>query len=264
MSTAMLQAGWVWEGMAFDPGVQPTVFGVGEGCEYFGLDRANFLFHPNTAFHFEKLDGVSEFTADISKWDWYETTAETGRFTFAQRRDDRPERVVQEATTVSELSIDFPNCTGAYIDDTHGIMAHDEYTPEVPARIKRAACSQNPDMDLWIVVYTHEFDKEYWAHWRPHVDVVALWIWKSEQIPEIDVAIARCRELFPEARLNMGVYLRDFDIPAPVPIDLLRIQLESITQHLDAGVLDGYAILSTCMIDDQVEQAEFVRDFIQA
>lgn len=264
MSDVMRDAGWVWEGLAFDPGVPPTVFGVGEGCEYFGLDRANFLFHPNTPFNFSKLAGVREFTAEISKWEWYETTAENGRFTFAQTRDDHPEKVAEEAAIVSELSVDFPNCTGAYIDDTHGIMRHDDYTPEVPAQIKQAACSQNPDMDLWIVVYTHEFDEEYWAHWRPYVDVVALWIWKSQQIPGIDEDIARCRELFPEARLNMGIYLRDFDIPAPVPIEMLQVQLESVKKHLEAGVLDGYAILSTCMIDGQVEQAEFVREFIHA
>ena len=48
----MAETGWVWEGLAFDPGVQPTIYGVGEGTKYFGLDKANFIFHPNTSFIF--------------------------------------------------------------------------------------------------------------------------------------------------------------------------------------------------------------------
>lgn len=264
MGELMKQAGWVWEGLHFDPGVQPTVFGVGDGCKYFGLQRANFLFHPNTEFHFARLEGVTEFTADISKWEWYETETKTGRFTFAQDRDDRPVSVMAEAERVSELSLKFPNCTAAYIDDTHGVMGYDGYSPDVPRQIKEATTAHNPDMDLWMVVYTHEFEEEYWADWLGYADVIALWIWESKNIPEIDSYIHRCRERFPDTRLNMGIYLRDFSIPAPVPVELLKVQMESIAQHLQEGTLDGYAVLSTCMIDGQVAQAEFVRDFIDA
>ena len=64
----MRDAGWVWEGSGFDPGVEPTLYGVGEGATFFGLDGANYMFHPNTEVAFAKLARVPRVTADISKW----------------------------------------------------------------------------------------------------------------------------------------------------------------------------------------------------
>ncbi len=266
MSTRkMAQAGWVWEGLAFDPEVDPTVYGVGEGVKYFGVPGANFIFHPNNEVNFAKLSDVPRVTADISKWVWYATTAEgTGRHTFAQRRDDDPEVVKAEAAKVSRLSLDFPNVVAAFIDDTHGVCVRDNYTPDTPAQISEALHSDNPDLDLWIVVYTHELDKDYWQDWVDSVDVINLWIWRSEEIPGIDDDIARCRQLFPDKRLVMGVYMRDYTPRIPVPLDMLEIELEAIARHLEAGTLDGYNILGACLIDQHPEQAEFIRDFIRA
>jgi len=259
----MLEAGWVWEGLAFDPEVDPTVYGVGEGVTYFGLSGANFLFHPNNATNFAKLSHVPRVTADISKWVWYPTTsADTGRHTFAQRREDAPAVVAAEAEKVGRLSLDFPNVVAAYIDDTHGVCMHETYTPDTPRQIAEALRGPNPDLDLWIVVYTHEFDREYWQDWLDYVDVINLWVWESKNLPEIDAYIAECRELFPDQRLVMGVYMRDYTPRAPVAVDLLEIELSAIARHLEAGTLDGYSILAACLIDQHPEQAEFIRDFI--
>jgi len=263
MSAAnMLECGWVWEGLAFDPGLEPTVYGVGEGATYFGLEGANFLFHENTEINLAKLSHVPRVTADISKWVWRPAKTEAGRFTCAQHREDSPETVAAEAEKVSRLSLDFPNLVGGFIDDTHGVCAHDTYTADTPARVSEALHAHNPDLDLWIVVYTHEFEKDYWQDWLPHVDVINLWVWNSGDLVHTDEYIARCRELFPDKRLVMGVYLTDYALQAPVPLDLLEVEMEAIARHVEAGTLDGYNILAACLIDQRPEQAEFVRDFI--
>ncbi len=261
---SMLEAGWVWEGLAFDPALQPTVYGVGEGVKYFGLDGANFMFHPNNETNLAKLAHVPRVTADISKWIWVETKAESGRWTYAHDRNDDPEVVKAEAEKLSRLSLDFPNVVAGFIDDTHGEATHDTYSPDTPRQIREALHSANPNLDLWIVVYTHQLDDDFWLDWLDHVDVINLWIWKSEDIPGIDDGIARCRELFPDKRLVMGVYIRDYTLRAPVPLEMLEIELEAIARHLEAGTLDGYNILATCLIDQHPEQAEFIRDFIHS
>jgi len=261
---SMKEAGWVWEGLAFNPGHEPSVYGVGEGATYFGLEAANFMFHPNNEINFAKLSHVSKVTADISKWVWEETRCETHRFTCAQRRDDNPETVLAEAEKVSRLSLQFPNVVAAFIDDTHGVAGHDNYSPDTPRRIREAVCSHNPDLDLWIVVYTHEFEEQYWADWLEHVDVINLWVWKSEDLPHTDEYITQCRKAFPDKRIVMGAYMRDYAIPAPVPLDMMEVELEAIAKHLEAGTLDGYSILCASLIDQHPEQAEFIRDFIHS
>jgi len=260
----MTDAGWVWEGLAFNPGHDPSVYGVGEGVTYFGLDKANFLFHPNNETNLRKLSHVSEVTADISKWVWEPADCDTHRFTFAQRHDGDPETVLAEAEKVSSLSLQFPNIVAAYIDDTHGIAARDNYTADTPREIKQTVCSHNPDLDLWIVVYTHEFDNTYWQDWRPHVDVINLWVWNSGDLPHTDEYIARCREVFPDKRIVMGIYMRDYPLIAPVSLDMLEIQMTAIARNLDTGTLDGYSILCATLIDTHPEQAEFIRDFIHS
>ncbi len=62
----------------------------------------------------------------------------------------------------------------------------------------------------------------------------------------------------------MGAYLRDYTMVAPVPMDRVQVQWESIARNLEAGTLDGYSILSANLIDGHLEQALWIRDFIAA
>ena len=266
MSTnGMAEAGWVWEGIGFDPGVEPTVYGVGEGATYFGVPGANFIFHPNNEVNFAKLSHVPKVTGDISKWIWHEaTTAETGRFTFAQGRKDDPEFVAAEAEEVGRLSLQFPNIVGAFIDDTHGVAAHEKATPDAPAKIKQALRRHNPDLDLWIVVYTHEFENEYWQDWVEAVDVINLWVWEYQNLVNIDEYVEGCRKVFPDKPIVMGIYIRDYPSRSPVPLDFLEIELNAILKHLDTGIMTGYNILGNCLIDQHPEQAAFIREFIHS
>ncbi len=259
---SMKEAGWVWEGIGFDPGVLPTVYGVGEGMEYFGVEGATLIFHPNTPTNLAKLSRARRVTADISKWIWFETKAENGRFTFAQTRDDSPTTVAAEAENVSRLSLEFQNLTGAFIDDTHGVAAHGDYTPDSPKAIKEAVRRHNDGLDLEIVVYTHELGKPYWGDWIDAVDAVSLWVWESANLPNIDAYLSECRRVFPTQRINMGVYIRDYALPGPVPLDMLTLELEAIRRHLNSGELDGYSILGNCLIDQHPEQAQLIREFI--
>ena len=263
MARSLREVGWAWEGLGFDPGVKPSIYGVGEAATYFGVEGATYIFHENNEVAFAKLAHVPRVTADISKWRWYETTAETGRFTFAQGREDDPGTVAAEAENVSKLSTRFPNVVGAFIDDTHGVAAHANAKPDSPRLIKAALRRHNPSLDLWIVVYTHEFGKEYWQHWLEPVDVINLWVWECQNLVHTTEYIEQCRQVFPGKRINMGVYIRDYPSRSPVPITLLEAELNAIASGVESGLLDGYNILGGCLIDQHPEQAEFIRDFIQ-
>ena len=76
--------------------------------------------------------------------------------------------------------------------------------------------------------------------------------------------VDRCGELFPKTPLYIGCYLRDYVKKEPMPIHLLEDRFERIVRYLEQGKIAGYAILGTVLIDGQLEQAQWIRDFIAA
>jgi hypothetical protein len=249
----------VWEGQGIDPGVPLSVFGAGEGARWFGLSRAVFLFHANTPLALGKMRLLDEVVCDISKWKW--RWGEGKR--FQPYIDAALETVRKEAEDVSRLSLDFGNVTGAIHDDMKGLADHEGYTAADYAPVYEAVKQHNPSLKLWTVVYMEELQPESWAGYERFIDVVHLWA-RPADIPEIDRYVDRCRALFPTKPINLGCYLRDYSLAAPLPMDLLRHQWERIPGYLERGLIDGYAILGSVLIDGHQEQATWVRDFIAA
>ena len=250
--------GWVWEGQGLDPGVNPSVLGIGDGCEFFGLTRANYLFHPNDDFALSRLAWLDEVTCDISKWKWKDSPSGGADHWI----DAAPESVRAEAELVSRLSLRHPNITGAFHDDVLGLVRREETTPEQYGEIYAAVKSHNPKLKQWVVVYTHELAAEEWARFGEFVDVVNLWVWNAENLVHLDDYIPQCREVFPGKPLILGCYLRDYPTVAPVPLELVRVQFQCLLRHLDAGRLDGFSILSANLIDGHLDQAMWIREFI--
>jgi hypothetical protein len=256
--------GWVWEGVAFDPGVEPTIYGVGEGATYFGLDRVNFMFHPNNEITLGKLRDKREIIADISKQKYVEMRDAEGRFGNGHWFDFRIETVLAEAENLSRLSLQFPNVVGGIIDDSSVTATGQQWTGQDYLNVRAALHSANPDLRLWMVVYSHELEQSYWELAVPIVDVANLWIWNSRDIPHLPEYVDRCAEVFPGREIVVGVYIRDYPEMAPVPLDRLKLQLETIAGLLDQGRITGYSVLAACLIDQHPAQAELIREFIAA
>ncbi len=252
--------GWVWEGQGLDPGVEPSIFGVGEGCDYFGLSRAWYMFHPNTELAMSKMAGLDEVICDIAKWGFKEVDYPGAAHTV----DARPERVISEAALVSRLSTQFPNITGAIHDDMLGLTKGEDFSPAQYAEVYQALKSENPDLKLWAVVYSHELDADQWADFRPFMDVISLWVWETKNLRYLDEYIEKCRELFPGRPLIMGCYLREYPACAPVPMEMIKLQWECLLRHVEDGTVDGYSILGAVLIDGHQQQANWIRDFIAA
>ncbi|OIN97029.1 hypothetical protein AUJ66_04535 [Candidatus Desantisbacteria bacterium CG1_02_38_46] len=254
---------WVWEGQGFDQGVEPSIFGVGEGAIYFGLSRVCYMFHPNTEFAMKKLSNFEEVVCDISKWKFKEVERE-GNVACGMKNsvDAKPETVKEEAGNISKLSLKFHNITGAIHDDMLGLCKRENYTPQQYGEIYKALHNDNSELKLWVVVYTHELDPAKWEGFLPYIDVVNLWVWEARNLTNLDEDIQKCRKIFSNKPIILGCYLRDYPTVAPVPMDLLRCQWERIPRYLDEKLIAGYSILGAVLIDGQQEQAEWVRDFI--
>jgi len=122
------------------------------------------MFHPNTPFALQHLSWLDEVTCDIAKWK-FKDSANGGAEHWV---DATPETVRNEAALVSRLSVEFPNLTGAFHDDMLGLIRREKFTPEQYAEVYAAVKSANPDLKLWIVVYTHELEARSGSTLRLH------------------------------------------------------------------------------------------------
>jgi len=248
-----------------DPGVPPSIFGVGEAAEFFGLNRCIFIFHPTTALALHKLSDKAEVVVDISKWVLEEQRLSDSFFHVAwrNRRDSRPEVAIAEAERLSRLAVGFPNVTGGFIDDTTCMFEYGSYSTQVPEQLRGALHSANPDLKLWIVVYVTQLDEGYWQPFLPFVDTISLWM-GVDDIPRLPEHVERCREVFPGKQISVGSYIRDYRAMRANPLDRIALQYETMYRLWREERIDGYNILSANAIDLAPDECAWIRDFIAA
>jgi len=271
----LAEAGWIWEGQGLVGGVDPSIFGVGEGAEYFGLKKVCYMFHPNDKLAMEKLSHFDEVVCDIAKWKFRRCQRETTQSiegggapeivpAVRMYRDGKVVTMRQEAEAVSRLSLTYRNVTGAIDDELFGHVKREGITPGQYRTVYQSLKRSNPRLRLWGVLFDFELDNKEVTGYIPYMDLINIWIWNSKDFSSLDRHLERCRELFPGKPLVLGCYLRDFFVQRPMPLDILKFQWEQILKHVANGTIDGYSILAACLIDGQPEQARWVRDFIKA
>ena len=254
--------GYVWEGQPAYRDFPPSMYGLGEGCAYFGLRKAYYLYHGNNAAALSKLAHLEEVLCDISIWRYRKVEDAQGAIGWGIYHEKSPDVIRAEADTVSRLSLSFPNVRGAMLDDLLGAIKSEGYAPDTCVGIRTALQAHNPRLQVCSTVYTHELDARNWTDFDALIDVVFLWVWKSEDLVRLDEGVARCREIFPGKPIVLGCYLSDYTLKAPVPMDRLRSQWERIPGYLEKDLINGFCILGAYLIDHHPEQATWVRDFI--
>jgi hypothetical protein len=199
--------GYVWEGQGFDPGVPPSVLGVGDGCRLMKMSKAVFLFHPNDSWSLSRLTHLNDVVCDISKWKVRFLEPVPGRYSNAIDCyvDGSLDKVLEEAKNVAQLKKEFPNITGVIHDDLLGLcerygMTAEEYFP-VYQVVKDAG------LKLWLVYYAHELEiiEGKRKDFNQFADVVHFWVWKSEDLYNLDMYMERLRKSFPDKPVNLGV-----------------------------------------------------------
>ncbi|HQE76971.1 MAG TPA: hypothetical protein PLK00_11130, partial [Candidatus Hydrogenedentes bacterium] len=213
-----------------------------------------------TPLALRRLAHLDEVVPDVSKWR-FRDSENGGSECYC---DGRPETVRAEAEKVSQFSLEFPNVTGGYYDDMKGLMTKFGHGAAECARIHDALRSRNPRLRLHTVVYSHELDPPgFWQELLPFMDVVTFWVWGYERLTTLEDDLKRCRDLFGSRPILMGCYLRDYPSVSPMPMESVRHQWRVLAKALAGGLVDGYDILATVLIDGHLEQAEYIRDFIK-
>jgi hypothetical protein len=197
----LADVGYVWEGQGFNRYLFPSIYGVGEGVRYFGLNKMVYMYHPNTRVAMEKLTSYSEVICDISKW---KVRGQEDN-SILKYHDGKIETKLEEARAVSDLSVQFPNVKGGYDDDLMGMIKKQGYTPDQYAPVYHELKRKTPTTNFgpWSTLTSLKKSSgpsllPIWissAFGSGKRKIFQTWI-------DISIAVARC---FPANRLVWGV-----------------------------------------------------------
>lgn len=255
----MRDLGWCWDGQGFNGGVNPSIFGVGEGTRWFGLAKVCYMFHPNTDLALQKLSGFAEVVCEISKWKV--RRVENG---VAHYLDGSLETKRSEAALVSRLSTTHRNITGAVDDDLLAAIKREGITPDQYAGVYEALKNDNPGLQLWAVVYSRELVRRDWDGFEPYMDIINLCVGDVADFMNLETYLDACEALFPGKPVNLVYRLRDFrhGTSGCIAMPVLQSQWELLRSTIRDGRLSGYSILGGFLIDMHPQQAKWLRDFI--
>lgn len=117
-------------------------------------------------------------------------------------------------------------------------------------------------LDIWVVLYTGEFNM---ASLKPHLDlcdVVTMWTWNASDLARLGDSFARFGEIVGRKRKVLGLYMWDYGAHQPIPVDAMKQQCETGLCWLREGRIDGMIFLASCICDLGLDAVEWSRKWI--
>ncbi len=161
------------------------------------------------------------------------------------------------------LSEDFPNLTGALMDDffRNDPVAPGRFTAEQVEGFRRQLHAARRPLDLYVVVSAHDLDLPIRQH-LDAVDAITFWTWHAKDLDALERNFGRLEELAPQPRKLLGLYMWDFGACAPVPMAAMEHQCRLGFEWLKAGRVAGLVFLASCIADLELEAVEYARRLI--
>ena len=103
---------------------------------------------------------------------------------------------------------------------------------------------------------------------RPYLDFcdeTSFWFWKSSNIVSMRDNVMRCRDLIgADKDMLLGLYMWDYSLSAPVPVDRMAMQLENAASFLSDGTIDGLIFHPTYAAALDVPGVNLAKEWIRA
>jgi len=164
---------------------------------------------------------------------------------------------------VIALGEDFPNLTGAIMDDffRNNPEAPGRYTPDQIEGFRSRLHAARRPLDLYVVLYTHDLELPLQPY-LDAVDVITFWTWHAKNLSALEDNFSRLERIAPGKRKMLGLYMWDFGEGAPMPADAMEHQCLMGLEWLRTGRVEGLIFLATCIADLDLEAVEYARRFI--
>ena len=238
---------WIWGGPTPSWGGSMAKDAALKAAKYFGFDNVMYVYGPLNEETMELHKGCGKLICSLGQ-----NTRNQG----AQVLGD-----VEEAEELSRLSLTYRNVKGGVIDDmicNYG----PKYDMKTYMGVYDALHKHNPELELYGVVYTYELDMPRARDIAMCIDRVILWTWDSSDLPALEMNVEKCREIFPDKKIMMGVFMFDYGLKVfPNAPEAMTYQLLKSKKLLQDGKIEDIVLLGDREIEKCPVIAACIRDF---
>jgi hypothetical protein len=180
-----------------------------------------------------------------------------------------------EREAVLKLAERQPNITGFILDDFfHGHVTGDSADVDLTRGSFKASLSpaqlrdlrgrlviRGRRLPLISVVYTGQISPAALDHLE-QVDQITLWTWEPGDLQHLERNFQRLEALVRQKTILLGCYMYDFSKSKPLPVGLMKQQVELGYKWLQEGRIAGMVFLATPICDLELPAVEWSRDWI--
>lgn len=167
-----------------------------------------------------------------------------------------------------EMASKMPNLVSVYLDDFF-IGAATPKQNESPGNLtvsgiqalKEELDAQKRRLDLSLVLYSNQLNPSISQHIR-FCDVVSFWTWKATELVNLQRSFGTYRQIIPDKRTLLGIYMWDFGNCKPVTLELMEHQCALGLQWLKEGKIEGLIFHCTPLCDMKIEAVEWSKNWI--
>lgn len=170
-----------------------------------------------------------------------------------------------------ELADKLSNLVSVYLDDFFCIpdedtLVNNEETPanltvEDIRNLKAELDARKRPLDLSLVLYSHQLRPLIAGHIR-YCDVVAFWTWNAADLVHLESNFESYREIIPDKRTLLGIYMWDFGGKRPIALDLMKHQCRLALRWFEEGRIEGMIFHCTPLCDMKLEAVEWARRWV--
>jgi hypothetical protein len=147
-------------------------------------------------------------------------------------------------------------------DDMESSIEREAFTLEALQQLRNRLNNLERQRDLWVVLYTNDFNLECL---RPHLDLcdaVMMWTWQASDLAQLEENFARFEDIAVNNRKILGLYMYDYGTRSQMPVDLMKMQCEIGLRWLKEGRIEGMIFLASCICDLGLEAVKWTRKWI--
>jgi hypothetical protein len=157
------------------------------------------------------------------------------------------------------------NIVGGWVDEFSWMVRRPKQfsmSPEMLEQFYSTVRKYDKNLSVGVVVYGEHLDMDY-TKYLPYIDFVTMFVYIPQDLKNLDSYMELCSRAFPGKRVILGLYIYDFALRRPMPMELLKFEFEAAARYIREGKIDSFIVLGANVIELARDRATWVKNFLE-